>query len=31
MIGELFKIKSGVITRIEAIVTEVPYVMPSGW
>jgi hypothetical protein len=31
MIGELFKIKNRQITRIEAIVIEVPYGMPSGW
>jgi len=31
MIGELFKIKNKKITRIEAIVIEVPYGMPSGW
>jgi hypothetical protein len=31
MIGELFKIKNRRITRIEAIVIEVPYGMPSGW
>jgi hypothetical protein len=31
MIGELFKIRNRQITRIEAIVFEVPYGMPSGW
>jgi hypothetical protein len=31
MIGELFKIKNRQINRIEAIVIEVPYGMPSGW
>jgi len=31
MIGELFKIKNKQITRIDAIVIEVPYGMPSGW
>jgi hypothetical protein len=31
MIGELFKIKDRQITRIEVIVIEVPYGMPSGW
>jgi len=31
MIGELFKIKNKVITRIEAVLFEVPYGMPSGW
>lgn len=31
MIGELFKIRNKQITRIEAIVIEVPYGMPSGW
>ena len=31
MIGELFKIKNKVITRVEAVLLEVPYGMPSGW
>ncbi|MBN2318900.1 MAG: hypothetical protein JXR49_07475 [Acidobacteria bacterium] len=31
MIGELFKIKNKVITRVEAVLFEVPYGMPSGW
>jgi hypothetical protein len=31
MIGELFKIKSGKIRQIEAVLLEVPYGMPSGW
>jgi hypothetical protein len=31
MIGELFKIKNRVITRVEAVLFEVPYGMPSGW
>ena len=31
MIGELFKIKSGQIHRIEAVLLPVPYGMPSGW
>jgi len=31
MIGELFKIKNRVITRVEAVLLEVPYGMPSGW
>jgi hypothetical protein len=30
-IGELFKIVDGRITRIEAVLTAVPYGMPSGW
>jgi hypothetical protein len=30
-IGELFKIKNGKITRIEAVLLNVPYGMPSGW
>lgn len=30
-IGELFKIKNGKITRIEAVLKDVPYGMPSGW
>lgn len=30
-IGELFKIKNGKITRIEAVLLPVPYGMPSGW
>lgn len=31
MIGELFKIKDGLIHRIEAVLVPVPYKMPSGW
>ena len=31
MIGELFKIKNRVITRVEAVLLEVPYGMSSGW
>jgi hypothetical protein len=31
MIGELFKIKNKVVTRVEAVLLEVPYGMPSGW
>jgi hypothetical protein len=31
MIGELFKIQSGRIRQIEAVLLEVPYGMPSGW
>jgi hypothetical protein len=31
MIGELFKIESGNIREIEAVLLEVPYGMPSGW
>jgi hypothetical protein len=31
MIGELFKIKNKLITRVEAVLFEVPYGMPSGW
>ena len=31
MIGELFKIKNKAITRVEAVLFEVPYGMPSGW
>jgi hypothetical protein len=31
MVGELFKITDKKIKRIEAIVIEVPYGMPSGW
>jgi hypothetical protein len=31
MIGELFKIQSGQIRQIEAVLLEVPYGMPSGW
>jgi hypothetical protein len=31
MIGELFKIRSGRIRQIEAVLLEVPYGMPSGW
>jgi hypothetical protein len=31
MIGELFKIKNRVITRVEAVLLQVPYGMPSGW
>jgi hypothetical protein len=29
--AELFKIKNGAITRIEAVLLPVPYGMPSGW
>jgi hypothetical protein len=31
IIGELFKIKNGKITRVEAALLNVPYGMPSGW
>lgn len=31
MIGEMFKIVSGQIRQIEAIIVTVPYGMPSGW
>jgi hypothetical protein len=31
LIGELFKIVDGKINRIEAVVLNVPYGMPSGW
>ena len=31
MIGELFKIVDGQISRIEAVLVPVPYHMPSGW
>ena len=31
IIGELFKIKNGKITRVEAVLLPVPYGMPSGW
>ena len=31
MIGELFKIESGKIRQIEAVLLQVPYGMPSGW
>ncbi len=31
MIGELFRVESGKIRQIEAILLEVPYGMPSGW
>ena len=31
LIGELFKIKDRKITRIEAVLLEVPYGMTSGW
>jgi hypothetical protein len=30
-IGELFKIRNGKIVRVEALVLNVPYGMPSGW
>ena len=30
-IAELFKVEKGKIRRIEAVLTEVPYGMPSGW
>jgi hypothetical protein len=30
-IGELFRIKNGKISRIEAVLQDVPYGMPSGW
>jgi hypothetical protein len=31
MIAEAFRIERGLITRIEALMTEVPYAMGSGW
>ena len=31
LIGEIFKIVDGTINRIEALVLNVPYGMPSGW
>jgi hypothetical protein len=31
MIAEAFRIEQGLITRIEALMTECPYGMPSGW
>ncbi|MGB6449504.1 MAG: hypothetical protein WBE92_02000 [Steroidobacteraceae bacterium] len=31
LIAELFKIKHGRITRIEAVLLTTPYTMPSGW
>ena len=31
LIGELFKIIDGKIRRIEAVIQDVPYGMPSGW
>jgi hypothetical protein len=31
LLGELFKIKNGKITRVEAVLLNVPYGMPSGW
>ena len=31
MIGELFRVESGKIRQIEAVLLEVPYGMPSGW
>lgn len=31
MIAEAFRIERGMITRIEALMTECPYGMPSGW
>ena len=31
MMGELFKIKNKAIARVEAVLFEVPYGMPSGW
>nr|WP_166179323.1 hypothetical protein [Altererythrobacter segetis] len=31
MIAEAFRIERGLITRIEALMTECPYGMPSGW
>jgi hypothetical protein len=31
LLGELFKIKNGKITRVEAVLLPVPYGMPSGW
>ena len=30
-IAEIFKIKSGKIRQIEALINQVPYKMPSGW
>ena len=29
--AEIFKIKSGKIRQIEALINQVPYRMPSGW
>ena len=31
MIAEAFRIERGLITQIEALMTECPYGMPSGW
>ena len=31
MIAEVFKVKNGKLTQIEAVLTTVPYGMPSGW
>jgi hypothetical protein len=31
LIGELFKVKAGRITQIEAVLLTTPYAMPSGW
>lgn len=31
MIAEAFRVERGLITRIEALMTECPYGMPSGW
>jgi hypothetical protein len=31
MVGEVFKIQNGLIRRIEAVLVDVPYRMPSGW
>lgn len=31
MIAEAFRVERGLITRIEALMTQVPYGLPSGW
>ena len=31
MIAEAFRVERGLLTRIEALMTEVPYGMSSGW
>ena len=31
MMAELFRIKDKKISRVEAVLLEVPYGMPSGW
>jgi len=31
MIAELFKVENGKLRQIEALVLNVPYVMPTGW